>query len=115
MRARGGGQAIRRLRGAARERAVREVLSRWAEAGSTKVEFCRREGITRVTLSRWLAEFPSGRTEVGDARPRFVEAMLGAVVRESYEVVLATGARVLVPQGFDEQDLARLLRVVSAC
>ena len=47
--------------------------------------------------------------------PRFVEAMLGAVVRESYEVVLATGARVLVPQGFDEQDLARLLRVVSAC
>lgn len=106
-----------RLRGPARERAVREVLARWQEANLSKAAFCRQEGIASITLSRWLAQFgPSSQTGSGGPRPRFVEALLTPTpLAESFEIVLGSGTRVSVPRGFDEGDLARLLGVLSSC
>ena len=115
MAARDTGRMIRPLRGSERERAVREVLSRWREGGGTKVAFCRREGIACVTLARWLREFPARRGDPAGSRPRFVEAVLPLTPPAPFEVVLATGQRVCVPHGFDEQDLARLVRALSSC
>jgi len=107
-------QKFPRVRGAARAHAVGEVLGRWRSSDLTKAAFCRREGIASVTLNRWLAEF--GETpSVPVSGPAFVEAVWGEGVDRALEVVLPTGVRIRVPQGFDAGDLALVLGALATC
>ena len=115
MRAPHRGRVIGKLRGAVRESAVREVISRWRAWDGSKADFCRREGISPISLGRWLAEFPAPRAGAALAPPRFVEAVLDDLAPQPFEVLLPTGARVRVPPGFDETELRRLLTVVVLC
>jgi hypothetical protein len=108
------GRQVQRLRGEARERAVREVLARWGASELSQAAFCRREGIASVTLSRWLAEFGSASRRRSGAAG-FVEALVRVGARGGFEVLLPSGVRVQVPAGFDGDDLTRLLGVLSAC
>lgn len=76
---------IQRLRGARREAHARGVLGRLAPSGLSKAEFCRREGISTVTLGRWLAEF--GAASPSAAGEGFVEVRLDrGLAREGFEL-----------------------------
>ena len=110
------GKRIQRLRGTARVDAIREVVSRWEASRSSRVSFCKAEGIATVTLGRWIRELQTGESR-RRKRPVLVEVGLhGGVSAASYEVVLPVGVTVRVPVGFREEDLIKLLGVVaSAC
>lgn len=104
--------SIRRLRGRLREAHAREVLGRLAPSGLSKAAFCRTEGISPVTLGRWLAEFGSAaRPSLGTG---FVEVRLDrGSSQPAFELELPSGRKVRVPSGFDATDLRRLLDVVE--
>lgn len=105
-----------RLRGEARARAAREMLTRWSASELSKAAFCRREGIASVTLTRWLAEFGASAGRVRRQEPpRFVEALVGGPAPGGFEILLPSGVRVQVPAGFDAGDLARIVGVLSSC
>ncbi len=107
------GKRIQRLRGEERETAIREVVSRWRSSGSSKVAFCKAEGIATVTLTRWLRRLEVVRGV--DRAPVLVEVgRREDPVRDAYEVILSGGAQVRVPAGFRAEDLSRLLGVLTA-
>ena len=107
------GQRIQRLRGEERDAAIREVVSRWKVSGSSKVAFCKAEGIATVTLGRWLRRLEVERAV--EHAPVLVEVgRREGPVRDAYEVVLPGGAQVHVPAGFRSEDLSRLLGVLTA-
>jgi hypothetical protein len=106
------GKRLQRLRGEARERAAREILSRWTASDLSQAAFCRQEGIASITLTRWISEF--GRQ--ARAQSRFVEARVrGARPGGVLEIVLPSGVRIEVPPGFDADDLSRLVGTLSGC
>jgi len=107
------GKRIQRLRGEARERAVREILARWDASDLSKAAFCRREGIASVTLTRWLRRFGSGSRQPRGRRGVFVEVRPAQVTRAvGFEVALPGGVTLRVPLGFEDADLSRLLQVL---
>jgi transposase-like protein len=109
------GKRVQRLRGKARERAVREVLARWDGSELSKAAFCRREGIASVSLTRWLREFGSGSGRRRRPRSAFVEVRPAEVRRVmGFEVALPSGVTLRVPAGFDGADLSRLLLALRA-
>ena len=107
------GQRIQRLRGAERDAAIEEVVSRWRSSDSSKVAFCKAEGIATVTLGRWLRKGQA--EEAAERAPVLVEVgRRERPVLGEYEVVLPSGVEVRVPAGFGDEDLARLLRALIA-
>ena len=104
--------SIRRLRGPIREAHAREVLGRLAPSGLSKAAFCRSEGISPVTLGRWLGEFGSdARASTGTG---FVEVRLDrGSSRPTFQLELSSGRRLHIPPGFDVAELERLLAVVE--
>ncbi|MCP5067922.1 MAG: hypothetical protein GY946_15280 [bacterium] len=106
------GRRMRKLKGAARRAAIREVVEAFTASGQSRVAYCRDIGIAPVTLSRWEAEFgvASPRDE---AVPRFVE-LGGEAAASAFHVELSGGVRVHVPADFRERDLLRLLRTLTA-
>lgn len=111
-----GAVSIRRLRGREREAHAREALGRFAASGLSQAAFCREEGISPVTLSRWLGEF--GPAEGRPARAGFVEVRLDrGGAGDAFELALPAGRHLRIPAGFDAGDLERLLAVLgrSAC
>jgi transposase len=84
----------------------------WKRSGLTAADYAEREGLSAGTLRWWssrLGRLAPART------PPVVEVTFaqGPVVASSLEVVLVGGARVVVPVGFDETTLARLLTVLE--
>lgn len=107
-----GAASIRRLRGREREAHAREALERFAESGLNQAAFCREEGISPVTLSRWLGEF--GPAESPAASAGFVEVRLDrGGAGGAFELGLSGGRHLRIPAGFDVGDLARLLAVLE--
>jgi len=104
---------MRRLRGAERQAALRDVVARWRASGKSQTAFCREAGIATVTLTRWLRRL-EGEKAV-ERGPVLVEVGRRAgPVRDAYEVTLPGGTRVRVPVDFRREDLVRLLGVLSA-
>lgn len=105
------GRDVRRLRGSGREANARRVLRRWKASGLSQAAFCRRAGITTVTLGRWRREFGDGD---GGPRGGFVEVRLGpSAGSAAYDLELASGRHLRIPAGFDAQELERLLAVLG--
>ncbi len=105
------GRRIGKLRGEARRREVEQVIARWREWDGTQSAFCVSMGISIQSLIRW-------RKAVEDAPAQgapFVEiGVTSAPSSSCYEIVLASGASVRVPTGFDDGEVSRLLTLASA-
>jgi hypothetical protein len=79
----------------------------------TAAEYAEREGLKAGTLKWWSSQL--NRLPLLASRPPVVEVTVAAGRAESsLEVMLASGARVVVPVGFDEATLVRLLTVLEA-
>ena len=84
----------------------------WKRSGLTAAVYAERKGLSAGTLRWWSSRL--GRIEPASANPSVVEVMLTQEAPASaLELVLGSGARVVVPIGFDEGTLARLLSVLE--
>jgi transposase len=85
----------------------------WKRSGLTAAEFAERQGFNAATLTWWSSQL--GRAALAVSRPPVVEVMVAprADAGSSLEVMLASGIRVTVPGGFDEETLRRLLAVLE--
>lgn len=88
-----------------------ERVREWKRSGLTASVFAEREGLNVGTLRWWSSRL--ARVSTTSARPPVVEVVIDARASSALEVVLASGARVAVPAGFDEATLRRLLAVLE--
>lgn len=104
---------LRGLRGEARREALLDVVSRWRGSGQSRAAFSRELGIAPVTLGRWVRRIEASRPAT-PAGPVLVEVgRHEGPARDGFEVVLPSAVRVHVPRGFGQEDLARLLALLS--
>jgi hypothetical protein len=100
-----------RRRFSAEEKA--RVVGLYRKSGLTRVEFCRREGVSLFNLQRWLGK----QNRWGEAR--FVEVEARAVGEGGrYRLGFAGGAWLEVEGGFDEREvraLADIVREAARC
>lgn len=103
-------------------------MARWQSSGLTTQAFAEEAGLNAATLSYWkyrlrrdqreragkTAAPKRGTSLAKFARATFVEATpaLGTSALASLEIVLRDDITVRVPIGFDEDTLARVLRIV---
>ena len=105
------GVRVRRLRGEVRQREIERVVALWRSSGSSQSRFCAEQGISTQTLRRWRTSLDG---EVRRSKPAFIEVKTPRA-ETMYEIVLASGACVRIPAGFDEGEVARLLHVARSC
>ena len=100
-----------RRRFSAEEKA--RIVGLYEESGLTRVEFCRREGVSLFNLQRWLGK----RRRAGEAR--FVEVEARAIAEQGrYRFGFGGGAWLEVEGGFDEREvrvLAGIVREAARC
>ena len=99
-------------------RGSREVwakrVAQWKASGLKAKDFARRQKVSEVSLKWWkwrLGAESRKRSKKAAMSPLTFVEMTTAMQREPLEIVLEGGARVRVPQDFDEATLARLLDV----
>ena len=89
------------------------IVGLYEESGLTRVEFCRRQGVSLFNLQRWLGK--RGRAGEG----RFVEVEARAIAEHGrYRFGFGGGAWLEVEGGFDEGEvrvLAAILREAARC
>ena len=105
------GVRVRRLRGEARRREIERVVALWRSSGSSQSRFCAEQGISTQTLRRWRTSLD---VEAQRSKPAFIEVKAPRA-EMMYEIVLASGACVRIPAGFDEGEVTRLLRIAHSC
>jgi hypothetical protein len=100
-----------RRRFSAEEKA--RVIGQYKQSGLTRVEFCRREGVSLFNLQHWLGK----RSRAEEAR--FVEVEARAIAEQgSYRFGFGGGAWLEVEGGFDEREvrvLASIVREAARC
>lgn len=96
---------------------MRRLLARREREGLTFAELSQQSGVPLGTLASWSSRLRSeGSAELGG----FVELTppeelpQGAIDSARLEVVLGRGRRVLVPSGFEEDELLRLIRALES-
>ena len=103
---------------------MRAVFARFEESGLTLRAFGRREGVSYTTLQYWRRKFRDEAEEVrGRSEGKPVWARVDVVpdpvpdeVRSTgFDVWLANGVTLEVPHDFDEDELRRLVGVLSSC
>ena len=99
-----------------REQDAEVVLTALDESGQSLATFAREWGINRARLSRWR-QLLADRTVAPSASPAFHPVHLLAADHgpqaADLELVLVNGRRLIVPRGFDEDTLKRLLRLAE--
>jgi Transposase len=100
-----------RRRFSAEEKA--RVVGLYEQSGLTRVEFCRREGVSLFNLQRWLGK----RSRAGEAH--FVEVEARAIGKQGrYRLGFEGGTWLEVEGGFDEGEvrvLASIAREAARC
>jgi hypothetical protein len=99
-----------------REQDAELVLSAWEASGRSLASFAREWGINRARLSRWrqlLADRAASTSPSATFHPVHVLAAEDGPTAAGLELVLANGRRIIVPRGFDEGTLERLLRLAE--
>lgn len=94
-------------------------VQRWKDSGLEAEKFAESEKLNANTLRWWSSRLR--RTPKKAAPPEFVEVVAGKPARTrvptqntaSLELVMSHGVRVVVPIGFDEKTLRRLLHAVK--
>lgn len=91
-----------------------ELLAEQERSGLTIAAFARKRGVApwKLDAARRRAE-----VEVGTARDRFaaVTVVDSRPQVVGFELDFPDGRRVFIPRGFDGDDLARLVKVLSEC
>jgi transposase-like protein len=89
------------------------IVGLYEESGLTRVEFCRREGVSRINLQRWLGK------RRRSAEARFVEVEARTIAKQGrYRMGFEGGAWLEVEGGFDEREvrvLAGIAREAARC
>lgn len=95
-----------RRRFSAEEKA--RIVGLYEQSGLTRVEFCRREGVSLFNLQRWLGK----RRQSGQAR--FVEVETRTIAEQGrYRFGFEGGAWLEVQAGFDEREVRVLADIVK--
>jgi transposase-like protein len=106
-----------------------QVVRSWQESGLSQMEYCRREGVKKSTLSRWkqqwqqeqasrsvepgaLALRETGPCFVEVARPLDLEA--GGLALSRFEVLVRGGRTIRLDPCFDAAGLRRLVEVLES-
>lgn len=100
------------------QRAVRDVkreqwktvLREQKESGLSAAAFCRERGVSNQSFGYWKKRL--AKPAPGAARFRELVVASGKSGDQFYEVVLGS-VTIRVPSGFDDEDLRRLLSLVS--
>ncbi len=98
-----------RQRSGEREAYWRDVVSRQAASGQTVAMFCQREKISPPSFYVWRKKLKRQATS-----PQFVPITISTPATPAsakFEVRLSGGTTVMVPDGFNEAALRRLLQV----
>ena len=109
------------------------AIIEWRASGLSQKEFCRRRAISDRALNNWLYKSPyreriaqslaaavHGATP--EETPRFVPVSVVAATQAveplarptAIEVVLQNGLRIVVPTGFDDETLRRVIAMLQA-
>jgi hypothetical protein len=107
------------------EQSWRERLEAWRRSGLSQAEFCRRQGLSRVSLSWWksrIARQESVRPSVSPGTEWLAVRALPSATGEpggedgepQLEVVLRGGRIVRVGSGFDASALLRLVQALES-
>ncbi len=110
------GQAVKV--GRRRSRAeIEQLLADYEASGSTRVDFCRKQGLSLASLARYRRRYGPGETE-SSSRLVAVEVSGACANRESKAnssvvLALAGGRRIEVRRGFDAATLMQLLGVLE--
>lgn len=100
-------------------------VERWRDSGLTSEEFAAELGINARTLTYWAwtlkqeaagkkRKWPAKRRpqrEPAEVRPAFVE--VGSMAKARFELELR-GRRLLIPDGFDPQQLRALVAILES-
>ena len=103
------------------------ILNDFRRSGLTQPEFCRRRDISLASFRyqfykpRSSKPSPSDNRTTAGARNHFLPVTIlpdptpstASVSQPSLELVLASGRRIVVAPGFDEQTLRRLIAIVE--
>lgn len=101
-------ELIRRTRGRFSAEEKARIVELYEQSGLTRVEFCRREGVSLFNLQRWLGK----RRQPGQAR--FVEVEAGGIAEPGrYRLGFAGGGWLEVPAGFEEREVRVLADIVK--
>ena len=97
------------------ERATRATwkgrVRSWKRSGLTADAYALREGFNANTLKWWSCQL--NRREAAPKPPVVEVLMSSGTSAHELEVLLGNGAHVVVPVGFDEGTLRRLLAVLE--
>jgi Transposase len=107
-------EKTRRSRGRFSAEEKARIVGLYEQSGLTRVEFCRREGVSLFNLQRWLGKRRQSRGEA-----RFVEVEAPALAEQGrYRFGFGGGAWLEVQGGFDEREvrvLAGIVREAARC
>jgi hypothetical protein len=102
---------------------IKAVVERYRQSELSQAEFVHREGISQVTLWRYLKKVGEGVASGVELAGRFIEVedgggMLSAgqmrgTPRQPYRVNFGGGANLEIPAGFCIQEVASLLELLS--
>jgi hypothetical protein len=100
------------------------LVAELESSGLSRAEFCRRRNVNYQTMTGWVKRLAADRAGGKDREPSlpvprvtsFVEVPIGnGGSSASYEVVLGCGRAIRVESNFDDEVLARLIKVVASC
>jgi hypothetical protein len=98
---------------------IRQLVGEFASSGMTESEFCRSRGLSRTTLYRHLTRqrvhgYPvSTNTQLVAVELAAGQRSVGNHHGGGLAVVLASGRKIEVAQGFDAFTLERLVNVLE--
>lgn len=86
---------------------MKRVVEEFAASGLTRREFCSQRGISLTTFDYWRHQLRT--------RPRLVkvEVARAAATAQSFTLRLANGRSIESSWRFDEEELARLIRIAE--
>lgn len=98
-------------------------VAEWRRSGLTAAQYAESVGVKAETLRHWSWRLKSKRTTKAavsaakamsaPASSSLVEVLSGTSIDTRFELELAGGRRVLVPRGFDADELGRLVATIE--
>lgn len=96
-------------------------VAAWQRSGQTAKSYARSIGVNAGTLTHWAWRLcrpqpaqPSPQRRQRAPKPAMIEVVRTAgIVPDGFELQLASGHRVRVPEGFDAAALRRLIAVLE--
>ena len=100
----------------------KEQLRQWRQSGLSQAEFCRRNGLTTQQLSKWKIKLRNShkpesisksKSSKSSDTDRFVEVRLTDHIQQSYQISLANGRSLQIPNNYDVQVISELITIME--